>query len=82
MATFKIFTYDCGHGAFSYDYSPRHPLAAGMQAKLTVTFNCTSTEDLYQMIAITTKDNSVTHVLIRAENPMPVLKCKYVLHKY
>lgn len=82
MTTFKIFTFDAGHEAFSYDYSPRRPLAAGMRAKLTVTFKCTSMEDLYQLIAIVTKDNRVTHVLIRAENPIPLLKCKYMLHKY
>lgn len=61
---------------FNYEYQPRGPLAPGMNVKFTVTFNCTSLEDVYEYITVVTKENKKTSFLIWAQNEAPVLKCK------
>lgn len=79
LAAFRIIAYKrTSLNVFQYDYTPRSPLAAGMNSKLVVTFNCTSLEDVYELITIITKENKKKNVLVCAENAVPILKCKYI----
>lgn len=54
-----------------------HPLAPGMNAKLTVTYRCVSMEDEYELLSIVTKDENKINIIICAENEIPILRCKY-----
>ncbi|XP_060879182.1 uncharacterized protein LOC132951388 [Metopolophium dirhodum] len=56
-----------------YDYNPRCPLAPGMNAKLIITFKCTSMEDKYELISLMTADNKKTNILVGAVNASPIL---------
>lgn len=80
MTSFKILVNN-GYldGVFEYDYAPRHPLAPGMNAKLTVTYKCKSLADVYELVTIYTNENKKANILVYVENPSPILKCKYLL---
>jgi len=75
MMPFKLLTSSLS--LFQYDYKPRCPLAPGMNAKLTITFKCTSMEDKYELITLMTIENKKINILIGAENVSPILHCKY-----
>jgi len=62
---------------FHYDYNPRCPLAPGMNAKLAITFKCTSMEDKYELISLMTTENRKTNILVVAVNASPILHCEY-----
>lgn len=76
MIAFKLLTNNLS--GFDYDYKPACPLAAGMNAKLTITFKCTSMEDTYELITIITNENKKINILVGAENESPILNCKYI----
>jgi len=76
LASFRIKSHGASNGNFDYHCAPGRPLASGMTAKLTVTFKCTSMEDVYELINIITTENRKIDVHVYAENPMPILKCK------
>lgn len=79
LITFKLLTSNLS--GFDYDYKPACPLAAGMKAKLTITFKCTSMEDTYELITIMTNENKKINILVGAENESPILNCKYIEKK-
>lgn len=81
MTSFKILVNNGNlNGVFDYDYAPRHPLAPGMNAKLTVTYKCESQADVYELVTVYTTENKKSNILVYVENPSPVLKCKYRKH--
>lgn len=61
---------------FDYDYERGRLLAPGLTATLTVTFNCTTMEDTYDLINIIAKDNQTIDIVVSAENAIPILNCK------
>ncbi|KAL5241986.1 hypothetical protein ACI65C_009396 [Semiaphis heraclei] len=78
MMPFKLLTSNLS--LFQYDYKPRCPLAPGMNAKLTITFKCTSMEDKYELITLMTIENKQINILVGAENVSPILH--YTLECY
>lgn len=78
MASFKILTHNGrSNGVFDYDYLPKCPLAPGMSSKLTVTFHCSSFEDVHEIMTIV-KENKKLDILVYVENQIPLLQCKYL----
>jgi len=79
MIQFKLLTSNLL--LFHYDYKPKCPLAPGMNAKITITFKCTSMEDKYELITLMTTENKKTYILVGAENMSPILHCEYNIPK-
>lgn len=79
MVSFKTM-YTMAHrylnDVFVYELTPMCRIASGMNATLTITFRCTSMEDVYEFVTIVASDDQKTNILVCAENAMPILKCK------
>ncbi|XP_050525578.1 uncharacterized protein LOC126896668 [Daktulosphaira vitifoliae] len=81
IVSFKIISSDNNsNDVFNFDYSPKGQLAPGMHTKLTVIFHCSSMEDVFQLLTIVEDGNYLTHLLIGAENQMPILR--YVINSF
>lgn len=75
-ASFKILKPASSKAVFEYDYAPMCPIAPGLNAKLTVTYKCTSLAEMSEKIIVMTNDNKIMNVIVYVENPTPILKCK------